>query len=61
MTPSETYRSYAAAQRKAALESNLANRRAMHQRSAETWETMADAAEEVVALAAVNAAAKAAG
>jgi hypothetical protein len=60
MTPVETYRAYAAAQRKAALETNLANRRAMHLRSAETWETMAEAAEEVQALTAVNAAAKAA-
>jgi hypothetical protein len=61
MTPSETYRAYAAAQRQAALETNLANRREMHQRSAEAWEAMAKAAEDTDAKKEVNAAAKAAG
>ena len=58
MTPSETYRAYAAAQRKAALETNLSNRREMHERSAEAWEAMAAAAEDTVARTAVNLAAK---
>jgi len=37
----------------------LPNRRNMHERSADTWETMARAAEDTVDRAAVNLAAKA--
>ncbi len=58
MTASETYRANAAAQRAAALKTNLQNRREMHERSAQTWEAMAEAAEDTVSKAAVNAAAK---
>lgn len=59
MTPAETYRANAAAQREAAEATTLANRRAMHERSAETWDAMAEATEDTSARAAVNAAAKA--
>lgn len=58
MTQSETYRANAAAQREAAAKTSLPNRRQMHERSAETWEAMAEASEQTVACAAVNAAAK---
>jgi hypothetical protein len=58
LTPGATYRACAAAQRKAALETNLSNRRAMHERSAEAWEAMAEAADDTVARTAVNLAAK---
>jgi hypothetical protein len=57
MTPAETYRANAAAQREAAEKTTLANRREM--RSAATWESMADATEDTAARAVVNAAAKA--
>jgi hypothetical protein len=60
MTVSETYRAHAAAQRNAALNTVLPNRREMHERSAQAWEAMAEAAEDTVAKAAVNAASKAA-
>ncbi len=53
-----TYRANAAAQRAAALKTNLRNRREMHERAAETWEAMALVAEDTVSKAAVNAAAK---
>lgn len=59
MTPAETYRANAAAQREAAEKTTLANRREMHERSAATWESMADATEDTAARAVVNAAAKA--
>ena len=59
MTPAETYRANAAAQRDAAEKTTLANRRDMHERSASTWEAMADATEATAARAVVNAAAKA--
>jgi hypothetical protein len=59
MTTIETYRANAAAQRAAAENTNLPNRREMHQRSAITWETMARAAEETQGRAQVNMAAKA--
>ena len=59
MTTTETYRANAAAQRAAAEKTNLPNRRAMHERSAFTWETMARAAEDTQGRAAVNQAAKA--
>ncbi|MES3151777.1 hypothetical protein [Sphingomonas faeni] len=59
MTPAETYRANAAAQREAAAKTTLANRREMHERSASTWEAMAEAIEDTAARAVVNAAAKA--
>jgi hypothetical protein len=55
----ETYRANAAAQRAAAANTNLPNRREMHERSARTWEIMATSAEETVGRALVNQAAKA--
>jgi hypothetical protein len=60
MTPSESYRANAAAQRAVAETSNLANRRMMHERSAMMWDQMAEAAEDTIGRALVNAAAKAA-
>jgi hypothetical protein len=60
MTASETYRAHAAAERAAAEKTNLPNRRAMHERSASTWEGMAQAVEETAERALVNQAAKAA-
>ena len=59
MTVIETYRANAATQRAAAAQTNLPNRREMHERSASTWETMARSAEETMGRAAVNLAAKA--
>jgi hypothetical protein len=58
MTTIETYRANAAAQRAAAAATTLPNRRAMHERSAETWETMALSAEDTIGRAQVNLAAK---
>lgn len=58
MTPIETYRANAAAERAAAAKTTLPNRRAMHERSAYTWETMAASAEETAGRASVNLAAK---
>jgi hypothetical protein len=58
MTVIETYRANAAAQRAAAANTNLPNRRDMHERSALTWDTMARSAEETVGRAEVNLAAK---
>lgn len=60
MTPSETYRAHAAAQREAAAKTTLPNRRAMHERSAMAWDAMAEALEDTAEKALVNAAAKAA-
>jgi len=59
MTVIKTYRANAAAQLAAAAKTDLPNRRDMHERSADTWETMAHAAEETMGRAAVNFAAKA--
>ncbi len=59
MTNIEIYRANAAAQRAAADKTNLPNRREMHERSALTWEAMADSAADTVARASVNEAAKA--
>ena len=59
MTLLETYRANAAAERRAAESTNLPNRRAMHERSAITWEEMADNAEALIELTQVNLAAKA--
>ncbi len=58
ITPAETYRANAVAQRLSALQTSLPSRRAMHERSALAWEQMADAAEDTAAKASVNAAAK---
>ena len=60
MTAAENYRSLAAAQREAAAKTTLLNRRIMHERSAMSWDAMAEAAEDTMAKTAVNAAAKAA-
>jgi hypothetical protein len=60
MTLLETYRANAANERKAAEATNLPNRRAMHERSAITWEEMAANAEALIELTQVNMAAKAA-
>ena len=59
MTLLETYRANAANERKAAEATNLPNRRAMHERSAITWEEMAANAEALIELTQVNLAAKA--
>lgn len=61
MTPSETYRTLALTERKSAAKAALSSRRAMHERSAMAWDKMAHSAEDTVAKAAVNAAAKAGG
>ncbi|MEO9131690.1 MAG: hypothetical protein ABI240_10830 [Sphingomonas sp.] len=58
MNPAETYRANAADQREAAQKTSLPKRREMHERSASTWERMADATEATAARAVVNAAAK---
>ncbi|HEY0269785.1 MAG TPA: hypothetical protein VGC10_02215 [Sphingomonas sp.] len=60
MTTAETYRALAAAQRDAAAKTDLLNRRIMHERSAMSWEAMAEAAEDTIERSIVNAAAKAA-
>ena len=54
----ETYRANAAKERAAAASTNLANRKAMHERSAMTWEAMAASAQDTAEMAAVNHAAK---
>lgn len=59
MTTIETYRANAAAKRAAAAKTNLPNKRAMHHRSADTWETMAASAEATAIRAVTNQAAKA--
>lgn len=61
MSISNSFRQNADAQRALAAQSTLANRRAMHERSAQTWDAMAANAEETSGRALVNAAAKAAG
>jgi hypothetical protein len=60
MTLAQTYRANAAAERAAAAKTTLENRRAMHERSAMTWEAMAISAEDTIERTRVNAAAKAA-
>lgn len=57
----DTYLANAQAQRDAAVKTTLPNRKAMHERSAETWEAMARGASDTAARAAINLAAKAAG
>jgi hypothetical protein len=59
MTNIEIYRANAAAQRAAALATDLPNRKAMHERSAESWEAMAASAADTMERASVNEAAKA--
>ena len=61
MTPSESYRSLAEAQRSAAAQASLPSRREMHERSAMAWDQMADSAEDTAAKASANAIAKANG
>ncbi|MDO7841725.1 hypothetical protein [Sphingomonas immobilis] len=58
MNAIETYRANAAAQRAAAAQTKLQNRREMHERAAAVWETMADGAEETLSKTAINLAAK---
>jgi hypothetical protein len=59
MTTAQTYRALAAAQREAAAKTDLLNRRIMHERSALSWDAMAEAAEDTIERSLVNAAAKA--
>ncbi|MDB5685562.1 MAG: hypothetical protein JWR77_151 [Rhizorhabdus sp.] len=59
MSNLEIYRANAAAQRAAADLTNLPNRRAMHERSAQSWEAMAANAADTIERAGVNEAAKA--
>lgn len=59
MTLIETYRKNAAVQRAAAAATSLPNRREMHERAAETWDTMAQSVEDTAGRAIVNLAAKA--
>lgn len=60
MSLMETYLANAKTQRDAAAATPLPNRKAMHERSAETWEVMARSVSETSARAAINLAAKAA-
>jgi hypothetical protein len=60
MTAAETYRANAAEQLTLAAKSDLANRRAMQERSAALWTEMAQSAEQTADRTAVNVAAKAA-
>ena len=60
MSISQTFRQNAHQQRTLAANTSLANRKAMHERSAATWDAMALSAEETSGRAIVNAAAKAA-
>jgi hypothetical protein len=60
MMTAENYRALAAAQRDAAANTDLLNRRIMHERSAMSWEAMAESAEDTIERSIVNAAAKAA-
>ena len=61
MTPAQSYRANAQAQRQAAANTSLPSRRDMHERSAVAWEEKARAAEETAAMASANATAKANG
>lgn len=54
----DTYLANAKAQREAAAKTQLPNRKAMHERSAETWEVMARSVSDAAARAAINLAAK---
>ena len=61
MSQIEIYIANAQAQRAAASKTSLPNRKAMHERAAETWEVMALGARDTAARAAINLAAKASG
>nr|AJW29634.1 hypothetical protein pJE1_212 [Sphingomonas sp. JE1] len=54
----DTYLANARTQRDLAAKTPLPNRKAMHERSAETWEDMARGASDTAARAAINLAAK---
>jgi hypothetical protein len=56
----ETYLANAQAQRDAAAKTSLPNRKAMHERSAEKWEAMAQSVSDTATRAAINLAAKSA-
>jgi hypothetical protein len=56
---SENYRQRAAVERDAAAKEGLSNRRALHLRSAEVWERLAQTIEETEARASVNLAVRA--
>lgn len=58
MSLAETYFANAQAQRDAAAKATLSNRKAMHERAAETWEAMARSVSDTETRAAVNLAAK---
>jgi len=58
MTNAEQYRAQAAAQRTLAAQSDLPNRRLMHEHSAMMWDEMARSAEDTIERTLVNAAAK---
>jgi len=58
MSAAETYRANADAQRAAAANTSLPNRRVLHERCAETWDEMARSVEDTLERAAVNLAAK---
>ena len=60
MTNIEAYRANAASERAAAAKTDLPNKRAMHERSAQAWETMITSAEDTAALTLANEAAKSA-
>ncbi len=60
MTLLETYLANAQAQRDAAAKTPLPNRKAMHERAAETWDVMAQGVSDTAARAAINLAAKSA-
>jgi hypothetical protein len=60
MTNAEQYRAHAVAQRHLAAQSDLPNRRLMHERSAMMWDEMARSAEDMIERTLVNAAAKSA-
>lgn len=61
MSLMDTYLANARAQRDAAAQTSLPNRKEMHERSAETWEAMARGVRDTAARAAINLAAKSAG
>jgi hypothetical protein len=60
MDMSEIYRRNAVNERALAAACQLPNRRTLYEKSAETWEAMAAAAEQTKDMAVANAAAKAA-
>jgi hypothetical protein len=58
VTNAQQYRAQAANRRMLAAKSELANRRLMHERSAMTWDEMAQSAEDIIERSLINAAAK---